>query len=127
MTTPTLTVLVTGARGDAVPEELVACVLATVCPEELILGDCPSGVDLYAYRWWLTQPANRVQCHVYGADWTAFGASAGPKRNAAMVDMAVARRARGNDVIVLAFPLGGPGTAGCIKLAEAAGLTVELF
>lgn len=122
--TASLVVVVTGARGADVPEELVTSVLSTVAPDELILGDCPSGVDVHAWTW---AEAQGVSNRVHFADWTKHGYAAGPKRNEAMIADAVARRAAGAEVIVLAFPRGGPGTTGCIALAEAAGLPVELF
>jgi hypothetical protein len=53
------------------------------------------------------------------ADWAQHGKAAGMIRNREMV-------ALGADV-VLAFPLGrSPGTRGCIRTAEEAGLTVKV-
>ncbi len=49
--------------------------------EFLILGDCPTGVDLWARRFAeFYQRPHRI--HV--ADWDAHGLSAGPLRNTAM-------------------------------------------
>lgn len=51
------------------------------------------------------------------ADWDRYGRSAGHRRNAVMVGL-------GADVC-LAFPLGqSPGTRGCMRRAEAAGIPV---
>lgn len=49
------------------------------------------------------------------ARWGALGRSAGPRRNAEMVDM--------RPELCIAFP-GGPGTNGAIRLADGAGVPV---
>lgn len=118
--------VVTGARGDAVPPELVWSVLDACAPSFVILGDCPSGVDAAAWRWCVARLRDE-QYVWHWANWARYGNSAGPHRNAAMVADAVARRAGGADVLVLAFPRGGPGTQDCMVQARAAGLEIWEF
>lgn len=62
----------------------------------------------------------------FPADWT-HGKSAGPMRNARMVDAAAVMKARGAEVVVAAFPhptKPSTGTRGCVELARKAGLRV---
>lgn len=81
--------------------------------EQLIQGGCPTGADRHARDW-----AERRQIHVktYYADWKQHGRSAGPKRNARMIQNARAD-------IVVACP-GGKGTADCVRRARTAGIPV---
>lgn len=59
-----------------------------------------------------------MQTEHHPADWHRHGKAAGPIRNREMVDA-------GADVC-LAFPIGAsPGTRGCMKLAEQAGIPVD--
>ena len=74
----------------------------------LVVGDCPTGVDLFAFQFWAI---NRWPIEMHKADWTAQGKKAGPLRNQEMVDSGVH--------ICLAFPKGeSRGTRGCAKLAK---------
>lgn len=118
-------ILVTGSRSwtdrQVVGEALLA---AQTDPDltgqgrmVLVHGDCPTGADRIAaelaagWGW-------DVEAHP--ADWTAYGRSAGPKRNAEMV-------ALGADVC-LAFPLPeSRGTLNCMRLAREAGIPVWTF
>jgi hypothetical protein len=74
------------------------------------------GADTLARRW--------AQNYLPGfsfmgfrADWKSYGLSAGPKRNAQMLE-------EGKPDLVLAFP-GGKGTADMVKKARAAKVKVE--
>lgn len=59
----------------------------------------------------------RLDVRARPADWDRFGLAAGPRRNAGMLDEAIAI----GSAIVIAFP-GGRGTLGTIQLARARGL-----
>lgn len=61
-----------------------------------------------------------IEIESHPAEWGKYGDAAGPIRNAKMVSL-------GADVC-LAFQKGNSsGTAGCITLADKAGITVWLF
>ncbi|MFD0074301.1 SLOG family protein [Streptomyces sp. NPDC127166] len=90
----------------------------------LVVGDCPTGADLIAYRW---ATAAMVPIDRHYADWRNYGNAAGPRRNIAMVSL-------GAD-LCLAFigPCTSPrcrrpephlshGASGCAYLAENAGI-----
>ena len=55
---------------------------------------------------------------IYPADWDKHGKAAGPIRNKQMID-------EGKPDLVIAFP-GGRGTAGAVRLAKFAGVTVRV-
>ena len=80
----------------------------------LVSGACPTGADAIAEGIW-EGLGGIVERHP--ADWGAHGKAAGPIRNQKMVDL-------GAD-ICLAVPLGeSRGTRHCMKVAEAAGISV---
>ena len=85
-----------------------------VDPNPVVVHGGASGVDTVVdqmVRGWGWIP----ECHL--ADWVCYGRWAGHRRNAEMV-------ALGADVC-LAFPLGvSPGTRGCMRVAESAGIPV---
>lgn len=109
----------TGSRNwkdkDAVWEALDG-----LLPDENLLvvhGDCPNGADALADRWAF---ANRVPVERHGADWSAYGLSAGPRRNAEMV-------ASGAD-LCLAFIKGySKGASHTAGLAKKAGIPVRYY
>jgi hypothetical protein len=71
------------------------------------------GADDLARQWAASNPGvKRYVCH---ADWATHGRSAGPKRNARMLEW--------QPDLVVAFP-GGRGTANMVGLAKAAGVKV---
>jgi YspA, cpYpsA-related SLOG family len=76
------------------------------------------GADTIAKEWTLTKPYAEEEG--YDAHWDLLGAQAGHERNARMIKA-------GKPVKVLAFPLGGPGTRNCMKLARKAGIPVRQF
>lgn len=66
--------------------------------------------------------ARELGCAVesHPADWKKYGRAAGPIRNNYMVSLGAQ--------LVLAFPLGAsPGTRGCIRTAEQAGIPVRII
>lgn len=99
-------------------------------PLTIVHGACPTGADFFASTWAIGKRDVTVERH--RADWKQLGRSAGPERNARMVDL-------GADVC-LAF-IGrctsprcsqpgrhdSHGATGCAELAEAAGIPVTVF
>ncbi len=133
--------LITGSRDDF-PPHIVFDELDALRPEDhfvaVIHGACGwdadepwywedarlRGADRYADEW-----ARERACRVlpYPAAWLREGRRAGPLRNERMVRLAVALRDHGHDVSALAFPVGAsPGTRGCMRLIEAAGLPLRV-
>lgn len=81
----------------------------------VVHGDCPTGADHYADQWCIS---SFMEAERHPADWAAYGKAAGPMRNQQMVSL-------GAD-LCLAFPLGGNGTADCMRKAKAAGIQVRV-
>jgi len=111
-------VLVTGSR-DLTDRKLVWDALMPYGSGHwtLIVGDCPTGADLFARAHF-----RGSRMRVFTADWATHGKAAGPKRNQAMVDS-------GADVC-LAFLKAGlacRGTRDCASRAELAGIPVRWF
>jgi hypothetical protein len=109
-------VIVTGSR-DFDDEACVRAKLDDIQPTVLIVGDCPTGADLFARRWWIGQA--HVEIKVYKADWEALGKAAGPWRNRVMV-----QANRDADLGLAFFKRGAKnrGTAGCVALMREAGI-----
>ena len=110
-------IVVTGGRNFAdaklVDETLTAC-----GPTVVVQGGC-TGADELARLW---AKRNVIPCLTVWADWDRLGKSAGPRRNTAMLNLAL-RSAGANGVRVVAFP-GNAGTAHCCEQAESKGLKV---
>lgn len=90
----------------------------------VVVGDCPTGADLYARDFC---EAHQVHCSVGVAHWDAFGKRAGPMRNRAMAQR-VARVAPIETVACVAFfepGAGNRGTQDCVDAALASGLIVH--
>ena len=111
-------VLVTGGRDYHDAKAFVRAINALTCgaASVTIIEGGSTGADTLARRWAQARSAAGVGLEIHPADWDAHGRSAGPKRNATMVNT------RYPDA-VLAFP-GGKGTANCVRLAEDAGVPV---
>jgi hypothetical protein len=78
----------------------------------LVVGDCPTGVDLIVRQWCLF---NRVPHEVFRADWDLYGRAAGPRRNQSMIDSGAQE--------CIAFPLGSSrGTWDCVERAMSRGI-----
>jgi hypothetical protein len=71
------------------------------------------GVDTFAKEWAATRPA--IERFVCEADWATYGRSAGPRRNARMLEW--------KPDMVIAFP-GGHGTRNMVNQAKAADVWV---
>lgn len=92
-------------------------VLANACPDLIVQGGCPAGADDMARLWAML---NGVMSKTFHANWKKLGRRAGPERNTRML-MAYPR------AIVVAFPLGGPGTRHCIAEAQRLGMKVHVY
>lgn len=79
----------------------------------LIIQGGASGADLMASEW---ANENCIPCLNHPANWQKFGRSAGPIRNAAMLQW--------KPDLVVAFP-GGSGTASMVNIAKGAGIEVR--
>ena len=77
----------------------------------IIIGDAPSGVDLFAYEALYGWPGPSPQCRVYYAEWSKFGRAAGHERNGRMIADA--------DLLVAIFAHGPrtPGTSNALGQA----------
>lgn len=84
---------------------------------KIIVGDCPTGVDVLVKRFC---QANAIQHRVYVADWQRFGSKAGLIRNQAMVDT--------EPTLCLGFPYGtSAGTRHCMDRARNADIpTIDM-
>lgn len=84
----------------------------------IVHGGCPKGADAIASRW--ARGFDDVSEVIHRADWSQFGRSAGPRRNAEMVKAGAA--------FCLAFIRNAsPGATGCALLAEQHGIEVRRF
>jgi hypothetical protein len=103
--------LVCGSRGwtDAA---LLEATLDALAPDEVIEG-CANGADSLAEAWALK---HRVFLNHVPADWDTYGRSAGPIRNAIMLQL--------KPDVVVAFDLGTRGTADMMGRADKAGVPV---
>lgn len=115
-------VLVTGSRDwtdtGAVREALNLAWRDAGQPIVVVHGACPTGADHIADGWAVEHECAGITVERHRADWT-LGPRGGPVRNLRMVNLGAWR--------VLAFPLGAsPGSRGCVRLAQAAGLDVRV-
>ena len=109
-----LVIIVTGSR-DWTDAATIGRVLTDSCPALVVHGACPTGADEMADAWCWT---NGVECRRFAAPWDALGKRAGTLRNGRMLRAYPTAR-------VVAFPLGGPGTRGC--MAQARSLAMDLY
>lgn len=118
--------IVTGTRNPLhlVGKETVAAAILSAAPKMVLVGDCPTGVDLVTRE---LCKRNRILYILFRANWDAHGRAAGPIRNGRMVRFALKLLEQdiGWDANVLAFPAGrSPGTRDCMNQARRAGLLV---
>jgi hypothetical protein len=116
-------VLVTGSRdfdSVAAVRDAISAVVAFAAgrPITIIHGGC-RGADLLFARL-AVELIPDVTIEVFFADWAGLGRSAGPVRNRLMVESGV-------EIACAFFIEGWPsrGTAGCVALAEQAGVPVR--
>lgn len=107
-------IICTGGR-DNLDTVLVDRVLDTLNPKGVIVGDCPTGIDLFVRAYCRYKNINFT---IFEANWNKYGLSAGPVRNKEMIKFGLPLGA-----ILIAFK-GGKGTMDCIKQAKAANMLV---
>jgi hypothetical protein len=124
-----IAVVVTGARGPRkdrpgwTDRGAVWRTLDRLSPSVVVVGDA-DGVD-HAARTWARYRGLGNRLQVFDADWGRYGRRAGPIRNRAMADRAVALRTIGYDVRVFAFHddiKSSRGTADMLDMAQNRGL-----
>lgn len=112
-------VLLTGSR-DWVDWDVIRRVLTNLKEEYgnfLLIHGGAKGADRIGDRIADDLGITRVSCP---ANWVAHGRSAGAIRNQFMIDTF-------KPDLVIAFPLGGPGTKDCIAKAEWANIKVKVY
>ncbi|MEU5976326.1 SLOG family protein [Streptomyces sp. NPDC047315] len=114
-------ILVTGSRTWTDPDLIHAALAGAIyqnVPATVVHGGCPTGADALT-AWWVQRHQDLgLTEERHPADWSAYGRSAGPRRNAEMVHL-------GADVC-LAFIRGGSrGASHTAQLAERAGIPVR--
>lgn len=108
-------VLITGGR-DFYDAAAVRAAIEGLDPRPgLVLHGGSTGADALADR--IARELG-IPVHVFPADWTRYGRSAGPRRNAEMIAL--------RPDLVLAFP-GGRGTANCVLQARLAGIPTTVL
>jgi hypothetical protein len=126
-------IIVTGSR-KWVDHRVIWHVLSEREPELVVHGGAP-GADRHAEQWahafevdsYAIRARWRRDADAHATPWRLPKARGGPydpasghRRNARMLDAYP-------KALVLAFPLDGPGTAGCIALAIKRGMRIEIF
>jgi hypothetical protein len=112
-------VIVTGSRNWT-DGRMVFDALTDEAPHLVVHGGCESGADDFAHMWCNSSYVDEVTLR---ARWRVNGKldrSAGPRRNLRMLKAYPG-------ATVLAFPLDGPGTRGCMATALAMGMRVKVF
>lgn len=92
----------------------------------LVVGDCPSGADLFAQRA-AERHSGVITVVRFIANWDKNGKAAGPIRNKRMVDFV---KERDGSKLCLSFWKDGQlnaGTRNCVALAQEAGIEVYRF
>lgn len=108
-------ILITGSRGMA-NEGLFLDTIAPLNPTKIIAGDCPTGADSIARKFF------SFICEVYKADWDKHGKAAGPIRNKKMVDDNLEEI----DLCVAFWDGKSKGTKNCFKYAERKGIKTRV-
>lgn len=115
-------ILITGSRNHTDVQLIENAIQTHTLDQQreditIVSGGCPTGADRIAEEYARRQG---FPLEIHHAAWAKHGRAAGPIRNQEMVNA-------GADV-VLAFPFGeSRGTWGCIRAAQAAGLTVNIY
>ena len=111
----TYRVLITGSRawrGHAIIHNALDTIRADHPDMLLVHGACPQGADAIADRWAILRG---VETERHPAQWHRYRRSAGPRRNAEMVDL-------GADMCLAFIRAGSSGASHTADLAEAAGI-----
>jgi len=108
-------IIVCSGGRDHKNRDLINKVLNGLNPVGVIVGDCPTGVDLFVREWCVE---NKVTHTVFKAYWNQLGLSAGPARNKKMVMFGKSLGA-----VLIAFK-GNKGTKDCSMQAKAIGMIV---
>lgn len=135
---PAYRVIVTGSRDwpstALIHDALMSAWLHTESSQDMVvlIGDCPTGADSIAKGWVRPRIGQGVNFLEYRTHWKEWGLSAGPRRNARMVE-------DGAD-LCLAFlmpcdktncprpkPHYSHGTMNCLGLAREAGIETKEF
>lgn len=120
-----INLVVTGSREDLTSYQMMVVrnmldrIITTGHVNTIAIGDCPTGVDLFATQW--AEKAG-FKPKIFKANWDRYGKAAGPKRNQQMIDWAKAQP-------LPSFCIGFPGkkskgTYDCLRRAREAGFEV---
>lgn len=108
-------VIVTGSRNWC-NQRIIYEALSNYAPDLVVQGGA-KGADAIAKRW---AAEGKIPCETFHAEWGVYGRAAGHLRNGLMLDSHPG-------AMVFAFPLGGPGTADCIRQAVKRGHIVRQY
>lgn len=112
-------VLITGSRNWEDKKMIHAALDAEYEPGAILVsGACPTGADAIAEDYWGDELHGEVELHP--ADWAKYGRSAGPLRNAEMVNL-------GADICLAFIRNNSRGALGTVRLAQVARIPVNLF
>lgn len=113
-------ILITGSRSwndTTIIRDALARVWMWDAGAILISGSCPQGADMLCESCW-NQWGGIIERHP--ADWKRHGRSAGPRRNAEMVEA-------GADLCLAFIRAGSAGASHTAELAQRAGIRTEIF
>jgi hypothetical protein len=108
-------VIVTGSR-QWTDQDAIESLLENAMPDLVVQGGA-RGADEFARLWCA---GSGVPCKTFHANWKALGRRAGIERNTRML-LAYP------GAVVLAFPLGGPGTRHCMREAQRLGMRLHAY
>lgn len=125
-----LVLLITGSRDLGHYNHTlrtISDVLASERHPVIVIHGAARGVDRLAAGWLTDGDRGECQEHGVPALWTLQGRSAGPKRNALMLDLLLTYQRHGYDVKVLAFPRGeSRGTRGMMRLVASHNIALRV-
>lgn len=116
-------VIVSGTRDRDALEPSVCARIALdlreiIEPGAVLIHGAALGVDTLARDAWLVYASKYQRCAEIAmpAQWDKYGPAAGPKRNQAIADMALAMHECGWDIYALCYP--APGSKGTQDMIE---------